>query len=1826
MFPLSFRRKVVDRWGCEVVRVALARSAEGGGEGAGRSQPRSAKMPEVVDLEELLDPSELPDHPGVLRCIDLVHQVRNLDLNAHVQELKKQAKAWQNELELSDEFLRDLVMLQEEAKTLQPMKDSILQRLAKVLHKSRQHKKRQMDREIEEEFEMESELLARKQEKIDELEHESSESGRVDLEKKRARNIFEREQARVEKEVQALEREFAFEVETLSQKMKKARMTRDALRESDAAHDAERLAIYAEENVKKLADKVREQESETFERDDAHRKEREYHEEQLDDAKRVFHDAEEVLAQVTAHHNVAIEDLDTNRAMLLAKAEAMVEAEKQAGKAEDDVNNFRTERAKAFEESVRWSREQYETWIEAIGTRREEVDSQLKVSLEQLLQRRVEAVRPLDAKVHNVEVEKEAFEEEDRMDGERLERLREKGEVEMRRYHDLEKERERVLEEAEQRRYLAVKTAHLKEEARLTELKDELAKKTSRRDTDLAVHNDQLAQMLSLVMGQRQTMRQMAEKHWKKAQEEVDAENDDLRRSIRHANETIEECEREGERFLREQEEDLVPLRRAVEESVEGEKRAKEDHERAMEEAKAQRQETQDERDGKVKSLAEFEKESLEEDRRRVKDIEDSEEKINTLIKEKHEAVTNKYTLMRQEVAALEKQELTDIAIEKHACSLTLSELEQFHKHEANRIDDLMTVVEDFEDLVSQCHKSSENERDSIEREWEQALASNKRELDDLEEKMKLKERGLRKAEDAARRALDQELARLDQTVSHAKAEQHSKGQLVGKEIAMRRKEVEEIDREMGEILERERMAGERKAESLSDQQIKFLRPRTAEQIMSPRRKRAGSRSSSDGEDNQSGIPASEVAGNQGPVNAEHHAAADLCEKLKEFYGTASTAVPYGPLDPISEGEEGTPSTSAPSTRPPTADQGQGSGFDPLSFTKEIERLSEADPVLKEIDLIADAPPSLNDCLNQGGRFSELSRRKLRLLVEIRAKEEEIAMDEEHVKRVERRIDRQKKLRISALNEMLGIQLEELEDEKETKFKMVKERRERLHHSRKAYITKHAKCHEMLEDLGEKCLPSLTHLRKYSNEQSSGWSSSEREALADLRKAQILEKETEEHFALKKDQLKVSEREDHEQCERDMVEAREHLARKKVDLGQHQQKTVEGREKREREIEGLAESIEEQEIKIENMALQREEDEQASVDLLEKLHSRINNVYNIRKDAIRENTELKQKTEEKLPFFHNNLAANEERILSEQAEYERKMKEAEEHREQDLKDKEAEKEEIMKAFQDYTIDFEKQCSLAREQAKSAIASAQMNHESDCDSEEVRRLKSDAEEAIRMSEQYRTDASKAQQTREHRRVLQHERWRRFLDACEKEKVDLHAEMDSEEIQLKTDYDGMFADLEEEEIAARAELESNEQKAKDENQVRYRQERELEVLAQKLNESARECKNSKHQQERVISEKEHILENAKHDKEEAEKKHSVQELDLKRCVNLLDRLVQRITKEVAEHNELLVKERDDFEAELNLELQSARLQAEEKQKRAQVEDEEVTEKELKELEAFTEERKSKLEQDKVELMDLVRVAREQLEKDLIQVDKISAQRGRDRVREADVGAKKRKAERENKLRVFNEIELKYDAMVDNQVADIEAYFDLLGERLDRHGQSVHKQTKMERQRAEEKLKKRMEMQLEENQRRVQRELEDNRRKMAEETQAMIQAAEEELYVRLREERASRLALIEQKRSQMKREIEEEYVRSQVKIREELAQSEKNRIENVLSVFSVDSVRRGELALKEKMEQTRPISREDLMKQKEEKENFDAERAELIREMAMMDLELQELEAEG
>ena len=155
--------------------------------------------------------------------------------------------------------------------------------------------------------------------------------------------------------------------------------------------------------------------------------------------------------------------------------------------------------------------------------------------------------------------------------------------------------------------------------------------------------------------------------------------------------------------------------------------------------------------------------------------------------------------------------------------------------------------------------------------------------------------------------------------------------------------------------------------------------------------------------------------------------------------------------------------------------------------------------------------------------------------------------------------------------------------------------------------------------------------------------------------------------------------------------------------------------------------------------------------------------------------------------------------------------------------------------------------------------------------------------------------------------------------------------------------------------------------------------------------------------------------------------------------------------------------------------------------------------------------------------------------------------------------------------------------------------------------------------------MEVQLENNQKRVQQELEENRRKMHEQTAMMIKQAEEEMWVRLTEERASRLALIDQKRSEMKKQMEEDYIRSQVKIREELAAAEKDKIENVLSIFGPDSAQRGELALRLKLEQERPSSREDgpKIKVKAEKEDFERERKELIKEMAIMDLELQELE---
>ena len=52
-----------------------------------------AKM--EVDLDELLDQSDLPEHPGVLRAIELMHQVQEVKLHERVEELKAQSKTWQ---------------------------------------------------------------------------------------------------------------------------------------------------------------------------------------------------------------------------------------------------------------------------------------------------------------------------------------------------------------------------------------------------------------------------------------------------------------------------------------------------------------------------------------------------------------------------------------------------------------------------------------------------------------------------------------------------------------------------------------------------------------------------------------------------------------------------------------------------------------------------------------------------------------------------------------------------------------------------------------------------------------------------------------------------------------------------------------------------------------------------------------------------------------------------------------------------------------------------------------------------------------------------------------------------------------------------------------------------------------------------------------------------------------------------------------------------------------------------------------------------------------------------------------------------------------------------------------------------------------------------------------------------------------------------------------------------------------------------------------------------------------------------------------------------
>ena len=345
----------------------------------------------------------------------------------------------------------------------------------------------------------------------------------------------------------------------------------------------------------------------------------------------------------------------------------------------------------------------------------------------------------------------------------------------------------------------------------MNELREELARKKARHDMDAQNAKEEGEKLVILVEGQRKYMKDKAEKKWVDVQRQVDEENDELRKSVRETEELITQCDKDHERLLREQEEDLVPLRQGIEDLKEKEKEDKEAHAKAMEDAKEKKLALSNIRDERVKALATFEEESAAEQERRAKDIEDSGAKIERLLAEKHAAADSKFKLMRSEMLSMEKEELGNIAIEKRACELTLKDLEQFHVHETSRIDDLMTVVEDFEELVSRCQKQSDLEREQIDKEWQLALDANKKELEKAEDKMKTKFAGLKKAEDAARKALDAELGRLDQTVNHAKAEFTAKEKMVKGEISQRQKQVKEIDEEMQKIEDKERKLGEKK-------------------------------------------------------------------------------------------------------------------------------------------------------------------------------------------------------------------------------------------------------------------------------------------------------------------------------------------------------------------------------------------------------------------------------------------------------------------------------------------------------------------------------------------------------------------------------------------------------------------------------------------------------------------------------------------------------------------------------------------------------------------------------------------------------------------------------------------------------------------------------------------------------------------------------------------------------------------------------------------------------------------------------------------------------
>ena len=81
------------------------------------------------------------------------------------------------------------------------------------------------------------------------------------------------------------------------------------------------------------------------------------------------------------------------------------------------------------------------------------------------------------------------------------------------------------------------------------------------------------------------------------------------------------------------------------------------------------------------------------------------------------------------------------------------------------------------------------------------------------------------------------------------------------------------------------------------------------------------------------------------------------------------------------------------------------------------------------------------------------------------------------------------------------------------------------------------------------------------------------------------------------------------------------------------QATIEFQEK---EIESLQDNLEKARLDMLDMEATRVDDEQKCLDAIADLGSKINNVFAIRKDHLKERLETKAKAQEQLPYFENN--------------------------------------------------------------------------------------------------------------------------------------------------------------------------------------------------------------------------------------------------------------------------------------------------------------------------------------------------------------------------------------------------------------------------------------------------------------------------------------------------------------------------------------------------------------------------------------------------------------